>query len=151
MIQKIKTVIVTQLKQGVSPHGLALTFAMAVILGIFPILGSTTLLCFVFAWLMKLNQPLIHALNYIVYPFQIALIPVFLKMGRWIFGAPPISLYPDQILKEFFEDWVRFFENYGEAGLHAITAWTLVAPFLALAIYSVMRPTLERINKRRQG
>ena len=37
--------IVAQLRQGIAPEKVALTIALGMVLGVFPILGSTMLLC----------------------------------------------------------------------------------------------------------
>ena len=43
--RRVVTPLIAQLKQGVTPEKLALTVALGLVLGIFPILGATTLLC----------------------------------------------------------------------------------------------------------
>lgn len=150
MIQKLKTVIQSQLTQGVTPHGLALTCAFALTLGIFPILGSTTILCFLAALLFRLNQPVIQILNYIVYPLQIVLLPFFLKAGQVLFKAPPLTIDPEVLMKEFAADWQAFLSRYTIAGLQGIAVWCLVAPFLGVLVYFVMKPLMKKMKFTRE-
>src|SRR3546814_7810456 len=55
--------VVAQLRQGITPERIALTLALASIISVFPILGSTTLLCALVAAWLRLNQPLIQLAN----------------------------------------------------------------------------------------
>lgn len=124
-----------QLTQGVSPHHLALSCALGITLGIFPILGSTTLLCFLAGILFKLNQPAIQAVNYLIYPVQLALFPVFIRTGEKLFHASPITFSPMQLTQEFMQGPTLFLSKYGFAGLYGIVIWTLIAPVLLGGTY----------------
>ena len=73
---KTLNLINTSLKQGMSCSKISLCIAIGVILGIFPVLGTTTLLCAITAYVFRLNHPLIQLVNYAVYPLQLALIAV---------------------------------------------------------------------------
>ncbi|MFP5305375.1 MAG: DUF2062 domain-containing protein, partial [Gammaproteobacteria bacterium] len=69
--RRVVAPIVAQLRQGITPEKIALTLALGAVLGIFPILGSTTLLCAVAGVWLRLNQPVIQIVNYFMYPLQI--------------------------------------------------------------------------------
>lgn len=132
---KISKPLMAQLTQGVSPHHLALSCAFGITLGIFPILGSTTILCFLVGSLLKLNQPSIQVVNYLVYPLQLILFPVFIKTGEKIFNAVPITFDPLKLSHEFVEAPLVFLSKYGAAGCYGIVVWLLVAPFLMGLVY----------------
>jgi uncharacterized protein (DUF2062 family) len=124
------TPIAEQLKQGATPADLARTVASGVSLAIFPLLGTTTALC-VFAGIRwKLNQPILQAVNYLLYPLQLLLLPVFLMVGAKVTGSEPISFHPEAIAHEFTSDPRLFFAKYGMAGLHGVMVWIVVAPIL---------------------
>lgn len=139
--------LLDQLTQGVSPRALAFTLAVGGVLAIFPILGSTTLLCLVFGVLFRLNQPVLQALNYLLYPLQIALIPAFIRLGERLFLAPPVPIHPAAMVREFTQSPAEFFKLYGAAGLHGIAAWTLCAPLLALVIFYPAAYICERVRR----
>lgn len=147
MLQKFKEIAKRQLTQGTSPKALALTFAAAFVLGTFPILGATTFLCFVAAWILGLNQPLIQAVNYALSPLHIILIPVFLKLGQVMFRAPAFVTDPMELQKQFREDWVLFLQRYGWAGVHAAVVWALIMPPLGVAVFFLLRPFLEKMKR----
>lgn len=84
--------VLTLLKEGVTPEKIALSVAFGIVLGTFPVLGTTTLLCAVAALVLKLNLPAIQLVNYFMYPVQLLLILPFARMGEHILHARPTPL-----------------------------------------------------------
>ncbi|MES2854582.1 MAG: DUF2062 domain-containing protein [Bdellovibrionota bacterium] len=148
MFEKAKAQLKKQLTQGATPRELALTVAFAVVLGVFPLIGFTTLLCFAFALVFRLNQPIIQVLNYVVAPLQLILIPVFLMIGEFLFGAEHTSINPVKMVEAFSNDWRGFLVEYGMAGAYAVFAWSICAPIGGFIIFRVMKPLLERMKRK---
>lgn len=142
--RRILQPVIDQLKQGVTPEKIALTIALGIALGIFPIIGSTTLLCLLAGILLKLNQPIIQVVNYLIYPVQILLVIVFVRIGEFIFNAKPISFSVFQLKDEFVRDPILFMKHFGSAGLQGIAGWFLIAPFVALSIYFALLPLIKK-------
>ena len=78
------------LGQGHTPEKVALSVALGITLGLFPIFGTTTLLCVAAAMALRLNHPAIQITNQLMYPIQIPLIVVFIRLGESMLGAAPI-------------------------------------------------------------
>lgn len=148
MLVKVKQAFANQLTQGATPHGLALTSAFALSLGVVPLLGTTTLLCFLAGVVFKLNQPLIQVLNYLFYPLQILCIPIFLYIGESILNLPHITINPLEMVQQFGADWKQFLSDYTLAGLHALLAWALIAPICGSVLYFILKPILTSVQKR---
>jgi uncharacterized protein (DUF2062 family) len=142
--QKVVEPIINLLKQGITPERIALSIAVGVALGVFPVLGSTTVLCAVAALLLRLNLPAIQIVNWLVYPLQIVLLLPFIRMGEAIYRASPLPLNTAQLLALVRAGAWAATKQLWRSGIHAITAWTLVAPLGALVIYSVLAPLLRR-------
>ena len=85
--------IVQQLTQGVTTPKIAQAVSWGVTLGIFPIIGSNTLLTRMVGVPMKLNQPVLQAFKTISYPLQWSLLLVFYRAGEWLFNAPHVSIH----------------------------------------------------------
>jgi uncharacterized protein (DUF2062 family) len=134
--------VLAQLRQGITPEKIALTIALGAMLGIFPVLGSTTLLCTAAGFALRLNQPILQIVNYLVYPLQIALILVFIRLGEHLFGAAPLPLSISQMLEKFRAAPAHFFREFAMTFVHCITAWLLLAPVCGAAIYFALRPIL---------
>lgn len=137
--------IVAQLTQGVTPDRIALTLALGVACGVFPFLGFTTALCAVVAAALRLNQPIIHVVNQLLWPVQLAGIPLFVALGQKLYGAPPVPVDPAEIARVFSESPREFWTRFGLMGLHALSAWLLVTPFLVAALHFGLRPVLRRV------
>lgn len=144
--------IAAQLTQGITPAKIALTFSVGSALALFPIFGTTTLLCLLAGVLLKLNQPIIQLVNMLCATIHFPLIVFLFRMGHWMFGVPytHVSLgMLHHMLDTFWEDPTKFFERFGVAALHAIAAWAIIAPLWMLVIYVVSLPVLREVLRRR--
>ena len=97
VVQPIKSLLL----QGITPEKIALSLACGAVLAVFPVLGSTTLLCAVAAILLGLNLPAIQLVNYLMYPIQLALIVPFLRAGAFLFHTKPLPFSLSQMLAMF--------------------------------------------------
>jgi uncharacterized protein (DUF2062 family) len=137
-----------QLTQGISVERITLTIALGVTLGIFPILGSSIILCTVVAWWLKLNQPIIHGVATVSYALQLVLLIPFYRAGEWLFNQPPISLSIPLLFERFFADIPQFLKDYGMTGVRGIIVWAIIAPFFGLIVYYLIRPSVRAIGAR---
>lgn len=145
--RRIAAPIIAQLKQGITPEKIALTVALGAVLAVFPVLGSTTLLCGLAALALRLNQPVIQLVNYLLYPLQLALLLPFLRAGER-FGAPHLSLSIPEMLAQFRAGPLQFVADFGLIALGGVAAWCLAAPFAVVAIYLGLRPVLRAMAAR---
>ena len=90
--------ILALLRQGVTPEKIAISIVLGVILGVFPVLGATTLLCAGAAILLRLNLPAIQMVNYVMYPIQLGLLIPFFRLGGMLFHERPVTLSLAQVL-----------------------------------------------------
>ncbi len=146
--RRVVAPLLAQLTQGVTPERLALTLGVGLAGGLFPFLGFTTALCFVAALALRLNQPIIHVLNQLLWPAQLAGIPLYVWLGQHLYGAPPVPVDPQEIARVFAESPRVFWTRFGLMGLHAFTAWLASAPLLIGAVYFSTRPLLLGLAKR---
>ncbi|MBK1882416.1 DUF2062 domain-containing protein [Luteolibacter pohnpeiensis] len=139
--------IIQQLTQGVSPQHLSWTVALGVVFGIFPIMGSTTVMCLLVGWIFKLNQAILHAFKAIVYPLHLSLILVFIRMGERLYGAPLIPFSVPQLMAKFKESPVQFAKDFGMTAWHGVSAWLLIAPFATILIKILVTPIITRMDR----
>jgi uncharacterized protein (DUF2062 family) len=135
---------VALLKQGITPEKVALSIALGVVCGLFPIMGATTLLCIAAASAMRLNQVAIQVVNYLMSPLQVGGILLFVRLGEWLVGAEPVPFSPAELARSLRADPGAFFSRFGWTGVHGILGWSVVAPFVALALYAAVIPLLRR-------
>jgi uncharacterized protein (DUF2062 family) len=134
--------------QGHAPEKIALSVALGVTLGLFPIFGTTTLLCVGAALALRLNHPAIQITNQLMYPIQIPLIVVFIRLGETMLGAAPLPFSATVMMAELRAHPAVLFERFGTAGLHGILGWAMVAPVVVGLTYAALVPIL-RVAARR--
>lgn len=146
LIKKITDPLMKQLRQGVSPHKLAQSVAFGMVLGTFPVLGSTTTLCLIAAAVFKLNHVAIQTINYVAYPIQFALLIPFFRAGEWIFGAKPIELDIPMIMQEFNVDFMTALKKYSMTALMGVVAWLIFSPIFFAALYFLSLKIFKRFS-----
>lgn len=136
--------ILAQLRQGITPEQIALTIALGGVIGIFPILGATTFLCAVVGVWLRLNQPIIQLVNYLVYPVQLLLLLPFYRAGESLFQQAHVPIFSlTELMQRFNADAWQFLIDYGMVGVYGIVVWCLTAPVLIAITYYALRPTLK--------
>ena len=147
MMKKAWRLFREQLVQGSDPRGLALSCSTAAMLAIIPMLGVTTALCVLVGLRFKLNQPLMQAVNYLLYPAQILLLPLFIKCGSSLFGSS-VSIDPGQAVRDFGANPTLFLQRYGIAGLEGVVLWLLVAPVFGYLLFQVLLLVFRKVRRR---
>lgn len=140
--------VVQQLTQGTSPRKIAQAIAWGLTLGIFPIIGSTTLLSLIVGVPLKLNQPILQAFKTLATPAQWALVLGFYRAGEWLFSAPHVSIHIPSMIERFFAEPGPFFRDYGMTALYGIAVWCLVAPVLIIGLRTVSQALVERVARK---
>ncbi|HZZ20954.1 MAG TPA: DUF2062 domain-containing protein [Opitutaceae bacterium] len=145
---RVVDLVAAQLTQGITPEKVALTLAVGSALGLFPILGTTTLLCLAAGIVLRLNQPVIQMVNALCTPFHLPVIYCMFRLGNWLFALPNEKLRIG-MMHMLWEDPREFFEKFGMSAVHAIAAWAVVAPFWILTVYMVGLPVLREALRRK--
>jgi len=138
--------VVSLLAQGLSPETLALSLAVGLVLGLFPIIGATTALCVIAASAFRLNHVAVQLANYLAYPLQLPLILAFVRLGEDLVRAPHVAFDPRVLVRHFQQDAPGFLRDFALTGLHGIVGWSLVAPPLLVALVFLLRPPLRRLD-----
>ena len=136
--KRIITPVFTFLKQGITPHKLALSIALGFVIALFPVLGSTTLLCALVAWALRLNMPAIQLINYVAYPLQFVFFLPFIRLGEFLFDAEKMPFSIPQIYEMFKKDLLGAIDTLWWTTMHAIVAWLLICPIVALVAYLIL-------------
>ncbi len=134
-----------QLTQGVSPDQIALTLGVGTSCSLLPFLGFTSLLNLGVGLALRMNQPILQTLNQLLGPVQLLLILVHVRLGEWIWGATGDQFTVGEMVRVFRESSLaEFLARFGWAGIHALSAWLLLAPVIVAIVYFSVRPALRR-------
>lgn len=145
--RRVVTQIKHLLRMGVTPRRIALSIAMGTIIGIFPLLGTTTALCVVLSLALRLNIIAMQAFNWLVAGVQLMLILPFIRVGERLYRASPLPLRPEEIEAMFREGLMHATATLGMSLVHAVSAWLIVAPLIFAGAYLVSLRILNRLPR----
>lgn len=148
---KLTRLIAALLSEGMTPHKLALTLALGLMLGAIPVLGTTTVLCAIAAIVLRLNLPLIQAVQFLAYPLQLLFLIPFIQAGQWIFHRPPLPFTYRQLLDVSHAGFWHALDLLWGYTLHGLVAWLILGGAGALLIYAIARPILGHTLGRRRS
>jgi len=130
-----------------TPRDLALAVAIGLVLGTFPVIGSTTLLCIAASIALRLNLPAMQSVNWIVSPLQlILLIPLF-NLGGVLFGVGSVAVSLDMLIGMMRTDLLGTIREFLFVTLRAVCAWILVAPLATGLVYILLLPLFTRLQE----
>jgi|SRR5688500_3800081 uncharacterized protein (DUF2062 family) len=133
--KRAKNILYDAFSQGLTPRKLAITCALGIVVGLFPIFGTTTILCFAVAIMFHLNIPVIQLVNYLVAPLQLVLIIPFIKLGTILFDLNPLPYDAEQLAALFKNDFLLLLKEAGLALLLGIGVWAIFAVPLFFIVY----------------
>lgn len=142
--RKLVDPVIELLRQGVTPEKLALSLAFGLGIGIFPVLGVSTVLCTVIAIVFRLNLPAIQLVNYLASPLQLALIIPFVRVGEHLLGLKEQPLSIKEGFRIMAEGVIHAIVTLWDAIVHAALGWIVIGPVLIYALYRLLRPILAR-------
>ncbi len=140
--------ILALLRMGASPEKLAWSIALGLVVGINPLLGSTTLVCLALAAIFRLNLAASQIANHAMYPVEVLLAIPFLTWGARIFRTGPIPLSPKVIFFQARTQPITLVQSLWTWEWHALVLWAGVAVILFPAIGLLLEPTLRKVLAR---
>jgi uncharacterized protein (DUF2062 family) len=140
--------LVKLLRQGITPEKLALSLALSAALAVIPAFGWSVWLCALAGVALGLNLPAMQAVNYFLYPAQVALLLPFFRLGEKLFRAPHLPLSVSQIVSLVHSNFWGAIKLLWNTTWHAVVVWALLAPFAVGLIYVVLLPIFRRVVKR---
>ena len=139
------------LVQGVTPEKIAMSIAIGLIVGIFPVMGTTTVLCTAAAAAMRLNMVAVHTVHYAMTPVQLLLIIPFVRVGEHVVGAKPQPLTVSEGMALLAQGVVHAVVTLWSAIVHAVIGWIVIGPIAIAACYYIFRWILLRTSLARSA
>jgi uncharacterized protein (DUF2062 family) len=143
----VSSPIISFLRHGLTPQILALSMASGIIIGTFPLVGTTTAICTMAAILFRMNLLVTQLGNWLVYPIQLLLVVPFIMLGQYLFGTPS-ALDPSHILTLLHTDLWTTLRLFSKMILNAAIAWIICAPFAFAAIYIGLKTLFTFLHAR---
>jgi uncharacterized protein (DUF2062 family) len=150
LYRRVALPVLALLRMGASPERLAWSIAVGLLIGINPVLGSTTILCLALAFVFRLNVAASQLGNHIVYPLQLILIIPYIRVASRVFNTAPMPLSANELLHAARQHPVILSRQLWLWEWHAFLLWAAIAavaiPIIALAITPVLRLILGRVR-----
>lgn len=147
MFQKVKNVLREQLSMGATPEKLSQSVLWGTLIGVFPLIGTTTAISGLVAWVFKLNHIVIQTANYMVYPLQLLMIPIYIKTVDLFFEVGYVPLRPDIIVNQFRASPLLFLKQYSLIAIYAIVLWSIMGAALYFIFYPVILKVVKKFKK----
>ena len=138
------------LRMGATPERLAWSIAAGVLIGINPVLGSTTVLALAVASAFRLNYVASQVGNHLVYPLELLLFPVWIALGSRLFGTVGLKLGRHELMLEVKHHPWQTTKALWTWEWHALVVWVFAAailmPLLAMVLKPVLRKMLDQLH-----
>lgn len=123
---------------GLQPAQLAISISLGAFMGTFPLIGVTSVLCFILAWIFRLNIVIIQAANWLMSPLQILLIIPFYQLGKSIFGSKHnfSDAEIETLLTSF--DFTQHLNKLWQLEITAIYGWLMAGLPFSVLVYLVV-------------
>ncbi len=135
-------------RHGVSSRRLGWSLAIALVIGINPLLGVTTITMILIASIFRLNHVATQIGIHLVSPLQWLLFIPFIRIGTFLFQSDSLPLSKSEILHLSHRHPFRLVRILWEWEWHALIVWVVVAAILAPPLAFLIRRALVVASRR---
>lgn len=137
IFHRLASLLSDQLRQGLNPRDLALSFALGATLGIMPLIWGTSLICIGCASWLRLNQVVVQLANYLMYPLQIALFIPWLLLGERLFASRLLPEDSAQLLDQLTQSPMLLFSHFQQSNLQGLLVWLVLSPLFFVCVFKI--------------
>ena len=142
--------LVDVLRVGCTPQRLAWSIAIGFVIGINPLLGSTTLVSLAVCALFRLNLVASQLATHLSYPVEVAIFFVFIRTGNRLFHTGRMPLHREALLSAARHHPIATTRLLWTWEWHALIVWLAASLVLAPLIATILIPIFTRIHARVQ-
>lgn len=151
LYRRVALPVFALLRMGASPQKLAWSIAVGLLIGVNPVLGSTTVFCLAAAFILRLNVAASQLANHLVYPFELLFLIPFIHVGTILFHTAPLPFSAKSLIHAARTSPIALTRQLWQWEWHAFVLWLCVAvvavPVIALAITRPLRRLLVRVER----
>ena len=142
--------ILALLRMGATPQTLAWSIAVGMMIGLNPVIGTTTVMCLAAAGCFRLNVVASQIANHAMFPLEVALVLPFIRLGSREFHTAAMPLSPRLFMQAAKTAPIALTRELWMWEWHALLVWAAVAVVAAPLIAAGLTPLLERMLNRIQ-
>lgn len=146
--RRIVLPVLALLRMGSSPQRLAWSIAVGFAVGMNPVVGSTTLICLLLAFVFRLNVVAAQIANHAVFPLELALVIPFLRLSAKVFRTAAMPLSSRMFLEYAHHAPLYLLRQVWLWEWHAFLLWLMIALAAVPLAAASLTPVLERLQRR---
>ena len=131
-------------KEGLTAESLAFSVTIGIIAGIFPVIGTTTIISILLTLIFRQNILIVQSVQWLLGLAQIILIIPFMKFGAFILNQNAIPINIHQINLAFQPGFLYGIRTIGVFHLYAILTWIILAIPASAISYFAFRTLFKR-------
>jgi uncharacterized protein (DUF2062 family) len=143
--------ILALLRMGATPRSLAWSIAAGLLIGLNPVIGTTTVMCLAVAGCFRLNVVASQIANHAMFPLELVLVVPLIRLGARVFGTAAMPLSPSLFLKAARTAPIALTRELWLWEWHAFVVWLAIAvvavPLIALALTPLLGRMLNRVER----
>lgn len=136
------------LKQGLEPNQIAWCISLGLVCGVFPVMGTTTILVALIALIFRLNIVLIQLIHWLVSPLQLFMLIPFFQLGQTWFGGEGAGIDMELIKSTWNKGWMDAIFLFINLHKQAVFVWIIFAIPSVLFVFIVSKLSLKLIGRR---
>jgi uncharacterized protein (DUF2062 family) len=142
--------ILALLKMGATPRTLAWSIALGMMIGLNPVIGTTTVMCLAAAGCFRLNVVASQIANHAMFPLEVLLVLPFIRLGSRVFHTAAMPLSPRLFMQAARTAPIALTRQLWVWEWHALAVWAAIACVAAPLLAFGLTPLLERMLGRIQ-
>ena len=131
-------------KEGLTAETLAFSITIGIIAGLFPVIGTTTLVSVLLTVLFRQNLMIVQAVQWILGLAQVFLIIPFMQFGAFILNQNSLHITMHQMSQAFAPGFLSGIKAVGVLQLYAIMTWSILAIPTAAISYFAFRAVFQK-------
>jgi len=132
---------------GMSPHTLAMSIAIGMVGGVWPVWGTQFVACMSLGFILGGNVVLYMAINQFMSGVALALIPCFIWVGEAVLQVDE-PFDATSLVSMLQADLLGTLQTAQFALLRGVVGWAVCTPFLIGVVYSLTRPIMAMVTRR---
>jgi len=129
---------------GLTPEKLAFSVTIGIVAGLFPVIGTTTLLSLLLTLLFRQNIVIVQSVQWLLALLQIILIVPFMQIGAFLLNEQSIHINLNQINQAFQPGVLSGIKTIGIFQLYAILSWMILAIPASAISYFTLKAVFHR-------
>jgi uncharacterized protein (DUF2062 family) len=142
--------ILALLRMGATPRTLAWSITVGLLVGINPIVGTTTVFCLAATLPFRLNLVAAQIANHAMFPLELVLVIPFIRLGALAFHTAAMPLSPHLFFQTARRAPLALARQLWLWEWHALVLWAAIAVVAAPLLVAVLTPILQRMLMRIQ-